>query len=347
LDQVSAFQLYDPDDYDDGNFTMDDALNSLGKSISKLTRNSRRNSALNKAAENEEPDEEVGLDKEDLIEILEDRAVAMVQKEAMNLPTLFWDPEVTQEAKILSNVGMLLNAYEIKFWWFEIFEMMRKLLMISVLTLLDSTELYMVTGLIVTFAALVLTAQFRPYVDPRLDHLQSLSLIVTCITLFYGLLLTRPIGDVANPKGEDGTNSSDGWILIVLNLLIFLLPVGELLFGGYINYDRLKDFCWDVITKIRFSKVWMIFGGSKIRPGKSHPAGEKVTYSTTTRRYTVIPGVDNVNGTPATDEKGMLQIKKTGTVPNLQNRAMRTPSNGENEAAVIDVRPINANGKTE
>ena len=50
--------------------------------------------------------------------------------------------------------------------------------------------------------ALVVTSTLRPFVDAKLDQLQTLSLVITCLTIFYGLLIQISDSDLITDTKE-------------------------------------------------------------------------------------------------------------------------------------------------
>jgi hypothetical protein len=110
---------------------------------------------------------------------------------------------------------------------YELFEMLRKLALTSLLVVLTETATsYLVVAFGVSCVALVLTACFRPYQDAAVDRLQLYSLSVTSITGFYGVLLAA---------GVDETDPADApahaAIVAALTVAIVVLPLLEPLFS--------------------------------------------------------------------------------------------------------------------
>ena len=162
----------------------------------------------------------------ELIVELQDKAQSMLDAELIVLPVLFWRSDVAEEAVALANLGMLISAYECKKWWFEIAELLRKLVQISVLEtfLAKNPTSFLVAGFLISFMSLVGTAALKPYVAPELDRLQTYSLVMTCLTMFYGILLAV---DTEIAKQEGGSEAV-GAIMLALNLVIILVPLVEL-----------------------------------------------------------------------------------------------------------------------
>jgi hypothetical protein len=84
---------------------------------------------------------------------------------------------------------------------FELFEMLRKLLLISVLAVVqEDAASYLWAAFLVSYFAQVLFAYYKPYAEPSLDSLQTLSLTVTCLTMFIGIMLQNSYGGDVDPN---------------------------------------------------------------------------------------------------------------------------------------------------
>jgi hypothetical protein len=74
---------------------------------------------------------------------------------------------------------------------FEILESLRKLILISVLTAVSPSSIaYFNVALAVSFVAFGIFSHFKPLADPSADRLQIGALLVTWITIFYGVVST-------------------------------------------------------------------------------------------------------------------------------------------------------------
>ena len=120
-------------------------------------------------------------------------------------------------------LGSAFLDYEPQYWWWEAVETLRKLVLISVLTVVseDATS-YLWAAFLVSLFALVGQGAFQPFIEPLLDRVQALSLLVTCLTIFYGLMLTHPEVKTADPKER----SVQGILLAGCQILVVVLPVG-------------------------------------------------------------------------------------------------------------------------
>jgi hypothetical protein len=119
-----------------------------------------------------------------------------------------------------------MKNYEAQFWYFEILEMVRKLLMTSVVTFIAPGSPTQITfALIVTFFYVVLTSYTKPFVDDAIGSMQLYSLVAHCTTLLYGILLAiDEISDLKQAVTTDVMKKAFGIILVVQNTLIIFFP---------------------------------------------------------------------------------------------------------------------------
>jgi hypothetical protein len=79
--------------------------------------------------------------------------------------------------------------------------MLRKLLLISVLTVVqEDASSYLWAAFLISYFAQSLFAFYKPYAEPSLDRLQTLSLTVTCLTMFIGIMLQNAYGGDIDPN---------------------------------------------------------------------------------------------------------------------------------------------------
>ena len=82
-------------------------------------------------------------------------------------------------------------ADEPAFWWFELSEMMRKLLLTSVTAFLDATRKpysELVCKIMISFVFFVVFTKYAPKSDDLLDVVMATAQLCTLLTLFYALL---------------------------------------------------------------------------------------------------------------------------------------------------------------
>jgi hypothetical protein len=89
---------------------------------------------------------------------------------------------------------------------FEIFEILRKLILISMLTAVAPNSIaYFNVALAVSFVAFAIFSHFKPSAEPSADRMQICALLVTWLTIFYGLVSASTkygLPDTAERVGE-------------------------------------------------------------------------------------------------------------------------------------------------
>ncbi|KAL1515437.1 hypothetical protein AB1Y20_002063 [Prymnesium parvum] len=85
-------------------------------------------------------------------------------------------------------MGILYSKYQRGCWWWEVFDISRKLLLTSVLVFIEAGSVLQIwVGIFISLLALVMTVQFRPFVNWKLDMLNFTSQLCTLLTLICSL----------------------------------------------------------------------------------------------------------------------------------------------------------------
>ena len=116
------------------------------------------------------------------------------------------------------------NADEPSFWWYELLEMMRKLLLTSVAAFLDATRApysELVCKITISFVFFVLFVKFSPKSDNLLDIVMATAQLCTFLTLFYALLLKIDFFEAEGISPE-----LTGVVLVSIQILPVLVSVG-------------------------------------------------------------------------------------------------------------------------
>ncbi|KAJ1484328.1 hypothetical protein T484DRAFT_2517051 [Baffinella frigidus] len=161
------------------------------------------------AAQDAEAEEDDGLDN---------MTLQMLRRKG----TLCWNGEFgEEEERAMHRAGFLFEIYEVEYWWFELFEMARKLCMTSVLVFVSVGSLgQILVGLIVIFASFVVTFSSLPYVNRNLDRCQLFALASQFIVLQYGLVLHLDVSNETSQSEKAIVNA----VMLMLNGAIFFLP---------------------------------------------------------------------------------------------------------------------------
>ena len=77
------------------------------------------------------------------------------------------------------------STMQVEYWYFELIEQVRKLLMTSLIVVFYPGSLdQLAGGILVTFIGLILCFRMKPYVQPQLNELQAACLSIQGVTLF-------------------------------------------------------------------------------------------------------------------------------------------------------------------
>ena len=118
--------------------------------------------------------------------------------------------------------------YKAKFWYWEVVEMARKLIMTTGAALfLYHTKIGLSTMIIVGITFAILHAIKKPMKDNFENMLQMLSLWIIPINLSAGAVIQSSIGGMKGSKGNDPESWKVGMFLIVINSLLIVLIVGR------------------------------------------------------------------------------------------------------------------------
>ena len=125
--------------------------------------------------------------------------------------------------------------YKAEFWYWEVIEMVRKLIMTGSALFFYHTKIGLSTLIIVGIAFAILHAIKKPIKDNFENLLQMLSLWIIPINLSTGAVIQSSIGGMKWPKGNDPESWKVGMFLIVINSLLIVLIVGRLAKMGVQN----------------------------------------------------------------------------------------------------------------
>jgi membrane protein implicated in regulation of membrane protease activity len=202
-----------------------------------------------------------GLDKlhrlesavdQSLLEKLKERMVPDLRKKllalaniklasgALVLSSLGWDmPErekvksntrATGEKVAVQRLGFLMKNYDVQHWYFEILEMIRKLLMACVIALIDSgTSVQIVAALVISILSAVHVQYTRPFYDNKIGNTQTYALLSQSLTLVYGImLLFREIYSdmlqLPQAVSQEAATNMSAVLVVLMNVGIIAFP---------------------------------------------------------------------------------------------------------------------------
>ena len=174
-------------------------------------------------------------DRNEKIQVLISQGQQLMRKGVFALPRLSWrrdESALPEEIRVLDMIGFLLDAYDKRVWWWEVFEMIRKLMLAGAIILVP-TEGGKQIGFAVLISTISLYVSLRtcPYIRENLLKLHVMSLTAQSLTLFYALLLE--VQDLATETldcsgGTCKRKISDvimDYLLTLLQVSVLLLPL--------------------------------------------------------------------------------------------------------------------------
>ena len=173
------------------------------------------------------------------------------------------------DAELMSK-GFLFENYKPECWWYEIVETIRRLMLTSVLGLIEpGTDSQLAVGTVLSVFGYGFSCYFRPYLEARDNLLSILSSLQIFVIMLIALVLKRSKG---LPKEESSSSSSSfddkylGYVLIALNCVMVAVFIAY----GYVvqfvkrsrkNEDRslgrASSGVYDIFSGLRASLGWL------------------------------------------------------------------------------------------
>ena len=161
-------------------------------------------------------------------------------------PPLEWDGSLgPHEENVVDRLGFLLNAYTVQCWWWEIAEMLRKLILTAILSAAYKGTAPQLGGSLFTLVCfMVLQLWHKPYLNQGLNMFSSLALLSQFFTAFGALMfLVQEFGENDGlPKNDSGTLIVSWLILLSNSAAILIYPVFRLLKALFENGEIDLDF---------------------------------------------------------------------------------------------------------
>ena len=162
------------------------------------------------------------LSKQDLVVRLLVLIDEMKVAEQLVVPALEWNAESDDEEERLAmaHVGILISAYEPKYYWFELWILCHKLMLISFIPTMvsDSSASFLLISFLFEFVNIIFTCQLKPFADPSLDRLNLGTLVVICLVLLYGIMLLITPNVTTDPRDRQ----IQGILLVIMNVGVIL-----------------------------------------------------------------------------------------------------------------------------
>jgi hypothetical protein len=141
-----------------------------------------------------------------------------------------------KDVMLLRSTQFLFKEYEPRYWWFEVFECVRRIMLTGGSAMFfEGSSSQVAFGMLISIIAIHVYATTRPYINRRDDLLAMAAQWGIFFTLFGGLLLKTKV-----PSG-DGYEGGLESMLLLVNVAVFVIAVGVLIFLVYQKQQKSND----------------------------------------------------------------------------------------------------------
>ena len=140
-------------------------------------------------------------------------------------------PEVEDTSSDLdfTSIKFLFKEYEPYYWWFEIFECARRLMLTGgSVMFMEGTATQVVCGILIALLSIHVYSMCQPFIHDEDDMLALAAQWGIFFTLFFGLLLKLQLNKT-DDYDQDG--SGFGVLLMIVNIMVMLLGFCMLVYG--------------------------------------------------------------------------------------------------------------------
>jgi hypothetical protein len=171
------------------------------------------------------------------------QAELMLSAKLLSLKQPSWnaaEPVEESEKKIVERLGFLFQSYKPEVWYFEIIEMIRKLVMASILLFIyEGTASQIIIGFIVTLVSLLLSLWLQPFSNEALQRMHQWSLLVQALTLLSGVMIsTEQFIEILGEKGGKGIDALGG-LLVFFHAFVTVTPLFDQAAKKLFNWLRM------------------------------------------------------------------------------------------------------------
>jgi len=155
---------------------------------------------------------------------------------------------LVDDYNVVEKYGFLFSGYKLKYWYWEIIILIRKLLLASMTVFMTSTTSTYTQGLaalMIMFASLAIHLFFIPYEDSMLNNLETIGLACSIFTIYFGLLTFEWGGGTAGDKSQEST------VAWVSTALIFVMNAVWFTFVLMILFDKYSNKLQKIVKKTR------------------------------------------------------------------------------------------------
>jgi N-acetylneuraminic acid mutarotase len=177
-------------------------------------------------------DAQVEVPEDESQDVLRRRTAEYVDKltsaQIVSVPPVSWDGETGDvEQDAIEKCGFLFLTYKADCWWFEMFEMSRKVILSAVISFVSDPDVRLAVAYLISFGSLVVVVLARPFLNPSVNFFMTAALITQTLTLVYGLMLMvkKYAETQAVPKSEMNFFQE---VIVLLNAVLFAIPLIEM-----------------------------------------------------------------------------------------------------------------------
>jgi hypothetical protein len=153
------------------------------------------------------------------------------------LRTMDEEDKITEQRKLdipnnpeLKSIQFLFKEYEPYYWWYEIFECVRRLMLTGgSVMFMEGSATQVVCGMLMALLAIHVASMCQPFIEDDDDVLALGAQWGVFFTLFGGLLLKLQLNSA---DGYDKDGSGFGAFLIIVNVLVMLVGIGTFFYGA-------------------------------------------------------------------------------------------------------------------
>lgn len=285
----------------------------------------------NPSSENEEllEGERTALRKE-LLRWAESQALTI--RHLTDIPKIGWEahrgvpPEALtsyqqKEQHACAEIGFLFKMYHTETWWYEILDLIRKLVLTGGISFLEKGSATQIAlAIAFSFVMLSINLTLKPVFDTQINQISNIALLEILVTLYVGLLLKFQIVDESSADSASFTA-----LVMFLNTFIFLYPGVCMLFGRKnmwdVNIRQRSSLHISKPTKPSFKekmlrKIGLFQDSKQVDPTDAHAPKSQVAWTT---------GRNDSGGGELSSARDDMTASKPPTTP--QYRAESSHSN--------------------
>ena len=177
-------------------------------------------------------DVQVEVEEDDSLHALRKKTAEYVDKlcrdQIVVVSPVSWDGETGEvESEAIKKGGFLFLTYKANCWWFEMFEMSRKVILSAVISFVSDPDVRLAVAYLISFCSLVVVVLARPFLNPSVNLFITAALITQTLTLAYGLMLIVKQYAEAQAVSNSDMNFFQT-IIVLLNAVLFAIPLIEM-----------------------------------------------------------------------------------------------------------------------